>query len=138
MFSGLRPAIYILRVVAGDEYSDISSVVITRVLEITNDRERCTMHLINGGVTVTGDSATVEFTGRGPVKGYMCQLDKQETFECKTCLHLMALTFSLYTCTILRLGSNPIELSGLSAGEHLLEVDPFGCGQSLKTEINIV
>ena len=36
-----------------------------------------------GLLTVTGDSATVEFTGRGPVKDYRCQLDMMEYYECK-------------------------------------------------------
>ena len=51
--------------------------------EITDDPERCTLHLINDGVTVTGDSATVEFTGRGPIDGYYCSLDRMELFKCK-------------------------------------------------------
>ena len=85
VFSELMPTIYTLRVVSTDISSDVSNVVITRVFEITDDKEHCTIHLINGGVTVTRNSATVEFTGRGPVKGYRCQLDKQEVFECKNC-----------------------------------------------------
>ena len=34
----------------------------------------------NGEVAVTGDSATVEFTRKGPMKRYRCQLDTQEVF----------------------------------------------------------
>ncbi|CAI8033855.1 hypothetical protein GBAR_LOCUS19094 [Geodia barretti] len=63
-FSGLSPALYTLRVVATNDRND-KAFIKTR-FEITDDTERCTLHLINGGVSVSGNSATVEFTGRGP------------------------------------------------------------------------
>ena len=81
VFSSLIPGVYTLRVVATNRYPD--KEFITRRFEVTTDAERCTLHLINDGVTVTGDSATVEFTGRGPVKDCRCQLDKMEFYECK-------------------------------------------------------
>ena len=74
---------YILRVVATNRRPD--KEFIKRRFEITNDTEYCTLHLINGGVTITSnDTATVEFTGRGPATGYHCHLDKMEPFECKS------------------------------------------------------
>jgi hypothetical protein len=116
MFSGLSSAVYTLRVVATNRKPD-KEFIKTR-FEITEDRERCTLHLINGGVSVSGDSATVEFTGRGPADGYLCHLDKTEPFQC----------------------SSPVEVSGLSPGRHVLKVVPTGCGRNrrnLKAEINI-
>ena len=79
-FSGLSPALYTLRVVATNDRND-KAFIKTR-FEITDDTERCTLHLINGGVSVSGDSATVEFTGRGPVHGYLCYLDKMDPYQC--------------------------------------------------------
>ena len=81
VFSSLIPGVYTLRVVATNRHPD--KEFIKRRFEVTTDAERCTLHLINDGVTVTGDSATVEFTGRGPVKDYRCQLDMMEFYECK-------------------------------------------------------
>ena len=81
VFSSLIPGVYTLRVVATNRHPD--KEFIKRRFEVTTDAERCTLHLINDGVTVTGDSATVEFTGRGPVKDYHCQLDMMEFYECK-------------------------------------------------------
>ena len=81
VFSSLVPGVYTLRVVATNRHPD--KEFIKRRFEVTTDAERCTLHLINDGVTVTGDSARVEFTGRGPVKDYRCQLDKMEFYECK-------------------------------------------------------
>ena len=83
-FSGLSPAVYTLKVVATNRQPDRSKdkAVIKIRFEITDDTERCTLHLINGGVVVSGDSATVEFTGRGPAAGYLCHLDKTQPYIC--------------------------------------------------------
>ncbi|CAI8033862.1 hypothetical protein GBAR_LOCUS19099, partial [Geodia barretti] len=115
-FSGLSPALYTLRVVARNDRND-KAFIKTR-FEITDDTERCTLHLINGGVSVSGDSATVEFTGRGPAHGYLCYLDKMEPYQC----------------------SSPVVVSGLSSGRHVLKVVPTGCGRNrmnLKTDFTI-
>jgi hypothetical protein len=115
-FSGLSPAVYTLRVVATNRRPD--KEFIRSRFEITEDTERCTLHLINGGVSVSGDSATVEFTGRGPAHGYLCYLDKMEPYQC----------------------SSPVVVSGLSSGRHVLKVVPTGCGRNrrnLKTDFII-
>ena len=80
-YTGLEAGIYILRVVATNRRPDTE--FIKRRFEITNDPKRCTVHLINSGVTVTGNNATVEFTGRGPVEGYYCLVDGDEYYECE-------------------------------------------------------
>ena len=80
VFTGLSPALYTLRVVATNRRPD-KEFIKTR-FEITDDAERCTLHLINGGVVVSGDSARVEFTGRGPAAGYLCHLDKTPPYMC--------------------------------------------------------
>ena len=52
---------------------------------IPEDDETCTVHLINRGVTVRGDTATIEFGGFmiGRVTGYSCQLDSQPSMPCE-------------------------------------------------------
>ena len=80
VFSSLIPGVYTLRVVATDQPD---KKIIKRRFEVTTDAERCTLHLINDGVTVTGDSATVEFSGGNQMRGYRCQLDRMEFYKCK-------------------------------------------------------
>ena len=80
MFSELSPAVYSLRVVARDEHNN--RAIKTTNFEVTDDPERCTLHLINEGVSVRGDSARVEFAGRGPVNGHLCHLDSTEPYQC--------------------------------------------------------
>ena len=41
------------------------------------------MHLINDGVTVNGDTATVEFAGSGPTTTFRCRLDRQSFSPCE-------------------------------------------------------
>ena len=41
------------------------------------------MHLINDGVTVNGDTATVEFAGSGPTTSFQCNLDGQGFSPCE-------------------------------------------------------
>ena len=88
MFSGLSPGVYTLRVVATNRKPD--KVFITRRFEITDDPGRCTLHLINEGVSVRGDSVRVEFSEKGPASDYLCSLDKTQPYQC------MCLTVSLF------------------------------------------
>ena len=46
------------------------------------------MHLINKGVTIEDNNATIEFEGTGPSEGivvseFVCQLDDESFNECK-------------------------------------------------------
>lgn len=53
----------------------------------------CTVHLINDGVTVVGDTATVEFTGSGPATFFQCSLDRQDFSPCELdCTSYMDIT----------------------------------------------
>ena len=81
-FSGLKEGVYTLKVLATNRKPD-KEIIRTR-FEVTADPNRCTLHLINNGVTVTADTATVEFSGRGPVEEYWCRVNKKEYFVC-TC-----------------------------------------------------
>ena len=80
-FSGLKEGVYILKVVATNRNPD--KELIRRRFEVTADPNRCTLHLTNNGVTVTADTASVQFAGRGPVEEYWCRENKEEYFVCK-------------------------------------------------------
>ena len=41
------------------------------------------MHLINDGVTVNGNTATVEFASSGPTTTFQCSLDGQGFSACE-------------------------------------------------------
>ena len=43
----------------------------------------CLVHFINDGVTVDGDSATIEFVGIGNFENFLCDLDRQGLEPCK-------------------------------------------------------
>ena len=80
-FSTLKPGGYTLRVVALNRVPDKD--LVRRSFEITGDPQRCIIHLINSGVTVSKDNATVEFAGVGPARGYRCRLDRNDFYGCK-------------------------------------------------------
>ena len=137
-FSGLGPGVYILRVVATNRKPD--KEFIRSRFEITNDTERCTLHLINSGVSVSGDNSTVEFWGRGPASGYLCHLDKMEPYQCRPPSVDLVCFQVKWSLVVLTAGSSPVEVSGLSRGRHILKVVPTGCGRNrmnLKTNIFI-
>ena len=79
-FTDLAPGRYVLRVAAANSKED--RVIERRRFEISSDPSFCTTHLINTGVTVRGDTATVEFTGTGPAETFRCRLDAEPAFTC--------------------------------------------------------
>ena len=83
-FTGLAPGKYVLRVAATNSKED--RVIERRRFEISSDPSFCTTHLINGGITVRGNTATVEFAGTGPAEMFRCRLDANTAFTCKYCL----------------------------------------------------
>ena len=76
----LAPGTYQLRAIAraGSERA-LAAVTLT----IPEDAETCTVHLINRGVTVSGDTATIEFGGFGRGTGYSCRLDNGPSTPCE-------------------------------------------------------
>jgi hypothetical protein len=50
---------------------------------ISEEEDFCIVHYINDGVTVDGDSATVEFQGTGDFDSFLCDLDRQGLEPCK-------------------------------------------------------
>ena len=49
----------------------------------TANPNTCTVHLINDGVTVNEDTATVEFAGSGPTTTFRCSIDGQGFSPCE-------------------------------------------------------
>ena len=43
----------------------------------------CAIHLIGDGVTVNGDTATVQFASVGPSNSFLCSLDHQNFIQCE-------------------------------------------------------
>ena len=86
-FTDLAPGKYVLRVAATNSRED--RAIERRSLEISSDPSFCTTHLINGGVIVSGDMATVEFAGTGPAEKFRCKLDTEAAFACKLKLVLL-------------------------------------------------
>ena len=84
-FTDLAPGKYVLRVAAINSRED--RAIERRRFEISSDPSFCTTHLINGGVTVSGDMATVEFAGTGPAETFRCKLDTEPAFKCKLSHH---------------------------------------------------
>ena len=52
-------------------------------LSYTANPNICTVHLINDGVTVNGNTATVEFASSGPATTFQCSLDGQGFSACE-------------------------------------------------------
>ena len=95
-FTDLAPGRYVLRVAATNSRED--RTIERRRFEISSDPSFCTTHLINGGVTVSGDMATVEFAGTGPAETFRCKLDTEPAFACKLklTLHVLSCAQVLY------------------------------------------
>ena len=85
-FTDLAPGRYVLRVAATNSKED--RVIERRRFEISSDPSFCTTHLINGGVTVWGNTATVEFAGTGPAEMFNCRLDTKPAFACTYQMHI--------------------------------------------------
>ena len=81
VYTGLVPKRYNMRVVAVNTRED--RAIVSRRFQVHSDPDYCTMHLVNEGVTVTGNNVTVEFAVVGPAEGVTCQLDSQPLFSCE-------------------------------------------------------
>lgn len=114
-FSGLEDGRYLLRVVArieseGGQLVERGSVS-SKVRVLTNSSE-CAAHLVNGGVSVLGRRASVEFSSSGlPTSGFSCSLDGVEP---------------AVPC------GSPHVLGNLAPGQHRLRITPT-CGRGMAT-----
>ena len=60
------------------------------------------MHLINDGVTVNGDTATVEFASTGPTTTFRCSVDRQGFSPCEL-VQVTAVLQRIFGCNFLPL-----------------------------------
>lgn len=82
--TGIPHGDYTLRVIARDLDRPNEAPAITRNrLWVHGDDIFCVTRLINRGVTVEGNTFTVDFAATGVVQSYVCSLDRTEYFECK-------------------------------------------------------
>ena len=44
----------------------------------------CTVNLINHGIVVREDMASIEFAGNGDASSHTCQIDRQQRRQCKS------------------------------------------------------
>ena len=81
-FTNLESGSYVLKIIASN--SNVDKATARRRFEINTDPAFCTLHLINRGVTINGNRATVEFIGTEPAETFLCKVDNQEPFICKS------------------------------------------------------
>ena len=71
-FEGVRPGYYNLRVTA---LANNKEARVYRRVYVPTNSNTCSVNLINSGVVVNGNSATVEFQAVGAATGFKCRLD---------------------------------------------------------------
>ena len=80
-FTGVPPGRYRLRVVASAPGHNQS--VIRRRVVIPEDPNYCTVNLIDEGTIINGSDVTVLFRGVGPVREFLCLMDRQIQVSCE-------------------------------------------------------
>ena len=80
-FTRIDPGKYRVRVLALAP-GHIQTAVRRRVV-IPEGPSYCTANLIDEGVVIDGSNVTVYFQGVGPVKEFLCIVDRQRKFSCK-------------------------------------------------------
>ena len=80
-FVSVAPGTYSVRATArsGFERTELTF----RVVVPEDIFRMCSVNLINSGVEVVGDTATVQFAGVGPVSSFECKLDGNTVPNCE-------------------------------------------------------
>lgn len=93
-FEGIPPGDFTLRVVAKDPDIDDRDNPHRRALArnrlwVHGDDVFCVVHVMNDGVTVDGNSMTIDFYSTGNPTGFLCSFDRAPFVECKLdkCIH---------------------------------------------------
>ena len=75
---------YILRIVARDISNPQERTVLRKKISVPVDDNFCIVGLWNRGLTVSGDSATIDFYSIGVATRFECVLDRSDIIEdCK-------------------------------------------------------
>ena len=81
LFTNLTSGTYTLKVVASNGQGDRS---VERRNLVVSSEPYCAAHLINSGVSVRGNRATIEFTTTDePAVSFSCTVDNERTFPCE-------------------------------------------------------
>ena len=100
-FEGIPPGDFTLRVVAVDPFisdrnNPYARAITRNRLWLHGDDEYCVVHVKNGGVTVDGNSMTIDFQSTGDPTGFLCSVNRIQFVECKFPLSLsLSLSLSL-------------------------------------------
>lgn len=82
-FPDMKSGIYTLKVTASNSETG-EAFTVERFFEISDDPDFCGLHLINSGLTVTGNSIHVEFAGvPSHIDTFRCKLDYKRGFDCE-------------------------------------------------------
>ena len=82
-FPDMKPGVYTLKVTASNTLTG-ETLAVKSFIEISNDPDFCGLHLINSGLTVTGNSIHVEFAGVPKhINTFRCKLDNKPGFDCE-------------------------------------------------------
>ena len=82
-FHDMKPGVYTLKVTALNSLTGEASLV-DRFFEISDHPDFCGLHLINSGLTVSGNSIHVVFAGVPThIHTFRCKLDSKPGFDCE-------------------------------------------------------
>lgn len=83
--NGIPPGDYTLRIVARDPRRPSDKKAVLRNRLRMRDNGACIVHVMNNGLTVEGNTMTIDFlsSGKPGPTGYLCSLDRQAYVECK-------------------------------------------------------
>ena len=103
-FHDMKPGVYTLKVTASDSLTGETSTV-ERFFEISDHPDFCGLHLINDGLTVSGRSIHVQFSGVPTnINTFRCKLDNKPGFDCECAMltrsYIVSTLFTTLKCTV--------------------------------------
>ena len=82
-FPNMEPGVYTL-IVTGSNSKSGETAKVERFFELNGHPDFCGLHLINDGLTVTGNSIHVQFAGvPSKIETFRCKLDNKPGFDCE-------------------------------------------------------
>ena len=82
--SGVSPGRHVIRVIARSISRRAIRKILKSIVYVPEDSESCRPHLINRGLNVIGNNATLEFASTGSPLGFECILDRGYGEACKS------------------------------------------------------
>ena len=81
--SGVSPGRHVIRVIARSMSGRAARKILRSIVYVPEDSESCHLHLINRGLNVKGNNATLEFVSTGSPDGFECILDRVSRGNCE-------------------------------------------------------